>query len=134
MIKAKDEKFVSFCKFHESSSLCCGYYVMYLSVEVIICAPDSSLICLLGSLDISIGPFVTTRKAPQQPWSPPPPHPTPLFSFNNPGLHETSFMFRKSSDEAGRDSLQSMQRHTPPPSLPSASWPQPRPRHQRQVE
>lgn len=75
--------------------------------EVIISAPDSSLIPLSFSQSWQLyRPICHHKKSFSAARG------TPLFFFNNLGLHETSFMFRKLLRRAGRDSRRSMQQHT----------------------
>lgn len=122
-----------FSKFQKSSSL--TFFVVFMwciQIEevIIICAPDSSLISSLSQSWQLYRPICHHKKSFSAARGPP----APLFSFfNNLGSHETSFMFSNRSggleETRGRACCS-----TPPPSLPSASWPQPRPRHQRQVE
>lgn len=74
--------------------------------EVVIYAPDSSLIPVSLSQSWQLyRPICHHKKSFSAARG------TPLFFFNNLGLHETSFMFRKPLRRAGRDSRQSMQQH-----------------------
>lgn len=112
-----------------------NFIFVCFSVFHVMCFRSSSLpltplwsLCLLVSVDNSICHHKKSFTAACGN-----PHPPPPFVFNNLGLHKTSFMFGKPLKQAGRDSRWRACRSTPP-SLPSASWPQLRPRHQRQVE
>lgn len=90
-------------------------------------------LCLLFNLDNSKGLFVTTRKLCRGPANSHPPPPTPTLLFNNLGCMRRHSCWE--SARAGWKRLAAEQAAaTPTPSLPSASRPQPSPRHQRQVE